>query len=182
MTQVAKAWTDKSRVELRSRGNVRSASPPSVSRLGLRLTPHGRLLLEQTDDAPDLEVGRAARLVDAFARGSGPGLVQLGAGEVGQALPPVLGWWRGICRALCDVVVPACSRQWRGCLVSVCPARCRGARCSGTLHSRADGTHDAGVRVSDVRSPAGAVGGDGNGGIYCICRSQNGSAELSERP
>jgi len=66
-----------------------------MSRLGLRLTPHGHLLLEQAEDAADLEVGSAARLVDAFARGSGPGLVQLGAGEVGQALPPVLAWWRG---------------------------------------------------------------------------------------
>ena len=26
--------------------------------------------------------------------GSGPGLVRLGAGEVGQALPPVFVWWR----------------------------------------------------------------------------------------
>ena len=95
MTQVAKAWTDKSRVELRSGRSVRSASPPSMSRLGLRLTPHGHLLLEQADDAADLEAGSAARLVDAFARGSGPGLLQLGAGEVGQALPPVLAWWRG---------------------------------------------------------------------------------------
>ncbi len=67
-----------------------------MSRLGLRLTPHGHLLLEQAEDAPDLHEIATARLVDAFARGSGPGLVQLGAGEVGQALPPVLAWWRGI--------------------------------------------------------------------------------------
>jgi len=66
-----------------------------MSHLGLRLTPHGHLLLEQADDAADLEAGSAARLADAFARGSGPGLLQLGAGEVGQALPPVLAWWRG---------------------------------------------------------------------------------------
>jgi len=66
-----------------------------MSRLGLRLTPHGHLLLEQAEDAPDLHEIATARLVDAFARGSGPGLVQLGAGEVGQALPPVLAWWRG---------------------------------------------------------------------------------------
>ncbi len=95
MTQVVKAWADKSRVELRSGRSVRSIPQPSMSRLGLRLTPHGYLLLEQADDAADLEAGSAARLVDAFARGSGPGLVQLGAGEVGQALPPVLAWWRG---------------------------------------------------------------------------------------
>jgi len=84
VTQVVKAWANKSRVELRSRQSVRSVSPPSMSRLGLRLTPHGHLLLEQADDAPDLEAGSAARLIDAFARGSGSGLVQLGAGEVGR--------------------------------------------------------------------------------------------------
>ena len=30
----------------------------------------------------------------AFARGPGPGLLQLGAGEVGTVLPSVLGYWR----------------------------------------------------------------------------------------
>jgi non-specific serine/threonine protein kinase len=34
------------------------------------------------------------RLVTAFGRGAGHGLLQLGAGEVGTALPPVLGYWR----------------------------------------------------------------------------------------
>jgi len=65
-----------------------------MPRLGLRLTPHGRLLLEPAEDAPALDETIAARLADAFAQGTGPGLVQLGAGEVGQALPPVLAWWR----------------------------------------------------------------------------------------
>ncbi len=36
----------------------------------------------------------AARLHAAFARGSGHGLLQLGAGEVGVVLPPVFSWWR----------------------------------------------------------------------------------------
>jgi hypothetical protein len=31
-----------------------------------------------------------ARLDEAFARGSGHGLLRLGAGEVGKALPPVI--------------------------------------------------------------------------------------------
>jgi len=66
-----------------------------MSRLGLRLTPHGHLLLEQAEDAPDLNGEVASRLAEAFARGTGPGLVQLGAGEVGQTLPLVLAWWRG---------------------------------------------------------------------------------------
>ncbi|WP_457093548.1 SNF2-related protein [Microvirga sp. P5_D2] len=36
----------------------------------------------------------AARLTEAFGRGTGYGLLQLGAGEVGQSLPPALTWWR----------------------------------------------------------------------------------------
>lgn len=58
------------------------------------LTPHGRLLLGPADDAPALDSGLAQRLLDTFARGSGHGLLQLGAGEVGTALPPVLSYWR----------------------------------------------------------------------------------------
>ena len=65
-----------------------------MSRLGLRLTPRGHLVPEEAEDSPDLEDRIAARLIEAFAQGSGYGLMQLGAGEVGQALPPVLVWWR----------------------------------------------------------------------------------------
>ena len=61
-----------------------------MPRLGLRLTPHGRLVVEQQDDAPEIDAKAATRLTDAFAHGTGHGLVRLGAGEVGQALPPVL--------------------------------------------------------------------------------------------
>ena len=61
----------------------------------LRLTPHGHLVLEQSADAPELDERIASRLTDAFARGSGHGLLRLGAGEVGQALPPLFVWWRG---------------------------------------------------------------------------------------
>ena len=58
------------------------------------LSPHGRLTLGQVDDAPALEPALAKRLLDAFARGSGHGLLQLGAAEVGTPLPPVLAYWR----------------------------------------------------------------------------------------
>ncbi|MDR3535308.1 MAG: SNF2 helicase-associated domain-containing protein, partial [Acetobacteraceae bacterium] len=70
--------------------------PPetSLSRLGLRLTPHGRLVAEPADDAPALDPGLAASLSDAFVRGSGHGLLQLGAGGVGRVLPPAFVWWR----------------------------------------------------------------------------------------
>ena len=63
-------------------------------RAGLRLAPNGRLTFEPADDAPALDDKVAARLGEAFANGSGAGLLQLGAGEVGQALPPVFVWWR----------------------------------------------------------------------------------------
>jgi hypothetical protein len=47
-----------------------------------------------SDDAPALAPEVAERLEVAFARGSGHGLLQLGAGEVGTALPPIFGYWR----------------------------------------------------------------------------------------
>ena len=59
------------------------------------LTPHGRFLLA-TDETgaslltPDL----ARRLQQSFSRGSGHGLVRLGAGEIGIAMPAVFGYWR----------------------------------------------------------------------------------------
>ena len=68
----------------------------SAPRLMPRLTPHGRLVLAPSDDAPELEAGLAGRLEQAFARGTGHGLLRLGAGEVGQILPPVFAYWREI--------------------------------------------------------------------------------------
>src|SRR3981081_2478863 len=65
-----------------------------MPRLGLRLTPHGRLSAEEQDDGPEVEAAASIRLIVAFARGTGYGLVWLGAAEVGQALPPLFVWWR----------------------------------------------------------------------------------------
>lgn len=69
---------------------------PGASASGLApvLTPQGRLLLAPSDDAPVLAADLALRLVTAFDRGAGHGLLQLGAGEIGTALPPLLGYWR----------------------------------------------------------------------------------------
>jgi hypothetical protein len=64
------------------------------TRLGLRLTPHGHLVCEPSADSPEMDQSVASRLARAFGRGSGHGLLQLGAGEVGLAMPPVFGWWR----------------------------------------------------------------------------------------
>jgi hypothetical protein len=65
-----------------------------MPRFGLRLTPHGHLVAEDRDDAPEMEGAVCVRLAAAFSQGSGYGLLRLGAGEVGQALPPVFVWWR----------------------------------------------------------------------------------------
>lgn len=69
---------------------------PPTPRSRLRLTPQGRLVLEAAEeaDAPALDNRVADRLVPAFAQGSGHGLLQPGAGEVGETLPPALAWWR----------------------------------------------------------------------------------------
>src|SRR6266568_1146394 len=66
----------------------------TASALAPVLTPHGRLLLAPAEDAPALPPDLSRRLQDSFARGAGHGLLQLGAGEVGTALPPLLGYWR----------------------------------------------------------------------------------------
>src|SRR5258708_6399672 len=58
------------------------------------LTPHGHLNLVHEEDAPALDPQLARRLRDAFTRGSGHGLLQLGAGEAGVTIPPAFSWWR----------------------------------------------------------------------------------------
>jgi hypothetical protein len=71
------------------------------------LTPHGLLTLRETGDASGLDRERGSGLEKAFARGSGHGLLWLGANEVGTALPPVLSYWRELgtryVTALCAV-------------------------------------------------------------------------------
>jgi len=58
------------------------------------LTPQGRLLIETAEDGSVLDPALAKRLIEAFGDGSGIGLMQLGACEVGLALPPAFAWWR----------------------------------------------------------------------------------------
>src|ERR1035438_38192 len=62
--------------------------------LALVLTPHGHLIVAQETAAPCLDAALAGRLRLAFERGSGHGLLQLGAEEAGTALPPVYSYWR----------------------------------------------------------------------------------------
>src|ERR687898_377796 len=61
----------------------------------LSLTPRGHLLFTgQEEDAVSLSVPLVHRLETAFGRGSGHGLFELGAAEVGTALPADLSYWR----------------------------------------------------------------------------------------
>jgi non-specific serine/threonine protein kinase len=45
-------------------------------------------------NAPPLAEALAQRLDEAFVKGAGQGLLQLGAAEVGSAPPSALAWWR----------------------------------------------------------------------------------------
>jgi non-specific serine/threonine protein kinase len=58
------------------------------------LTPHGTLALKRAESESRLEPARGTRLERAFARGSGHGLLALGADEAGTSLPPDLAYWR----------------------------------------------------------------------------------------
>jgi len=58
------------------------------------LTPHGVLTLRPSGEAVAVEARLGARLEAAFARGSGHGLLCLGADAVGAALPPIFAYWR----------------------------------------------------------------------------------------
>src|SRR5438552_14093562 len=62
--------------------------------LSLDLTPRGHLVASHEADAAPLDSRLAERLVRAFERGSGHGLLLLGADEAGTALPPVHSYWR----------------------------------------------------------------------------------------
>jgi non-specific serine/threonine protein kinase len=67
--------------------------------LALRLTPHGRLVLVPDAGAQPLNATLAERLQKAFERGSGHGILLLGADqpcsdETAAALPPAFAWWR----------------------------------------------------------------------------------------
>ncbi len=60
----------------------------------LTLTPRGHLLFTVTDAAVQPSAALSRRLEGAFARGSGHGLLELGAAEVGTTLPPDFSYWR----------------------------------------------------------------------------------------
>jgi hypothetical protein len=67
---------------------------PHGAALAPTLTPHGRLRVAPADDATALPEAVGERRREAFERGAGHGLLQLGAGEVATALPAVFSYWR----------------------------------------------------------------------------------------
>src|ERR1700712_193962 len=60
----------------------------------LALTPRGHLLFTASGNVPAAPAVAPPSLEAAFARGSGYGLLELGAGEVGTALPADVSYWR----------------------------------------------------------------------------------------
>jgi non-specific serine/threonine protein kinase len=68
-------------------------------------------VLAHDADAPALESGLADRIAQAFERGSGHGLLLLGADEAGTALPPVHAYWRDFGARY---VTALCTRQGDG--------------------------------------------------------------------
>lgn len=76
-----------------------------TSHLTPSLSPYGQLTLVTDDLAPPLDDTIATRLVAAFDRGSGAGLLHLGGAEVGTTLSPTLAYWRefasGYVSAMC---------------------------------------------------------------------------------
>ena len=125
-----------------------------MPRFGLRLTPHGHLVAEDQDDAPEIDTAVGDRLAAAFAQGSGPGLVRLGAGEVGHTLPPVFVWWRSFATRYVGAVCLNASGREDDVTLPVGPA----SRCRRPCLPGADRPHDGRRGVSDRGGPASAVG------------------------
>ena len=70
----------------------------------LALTPRGHLLFTAADDTFQAPGALLRRLESAFGRGSGHGLLELGAAEVGTALPPDLSYWRDFAARLVTAI------------------------------------------------------------------------------
>lgn len=70
----------------------------------LTLTPRGHLLFTVAEDVLQPSAALSRRLESAFARGSGHGLLELGAGAVGTALPAHFSYWRDFAARLVTTV------------------------------------------------------------------------------
>src|SRR5215212_6277288 len=99
----------------------------------LSLTPRGHLLFTVEENASSLSAPLVHRLETAFGRGSGHGLFELGAGEVGTALPADVSYWRDFgarfVTAICthpdlaadDTIIPAPAPDELEALVAAAP-------------------------------------------------------------
>ena len=132
------------------------------------LTPHRALTLRSTADAPDLAPELGARLDEAFAHGSGHGLLWLGANGVGAPMPPVLSYWRDFgaryVTALCVLpnidgertkrsVPPPADAELRAIAAAVPPmtgAEYLTADVLGTLWAQTDAAFDAELAQSEL--------------------------------
>ncbi|MGH9254265.1 MAG: DEAD/DEAH box helicase [Vicinamibacterales bacterium] len=70
----------------------------------LALTPRGHLLFTAADGTFQPAGALLRRLESAFGRGSGHGLLELGAAEVGTALPADFGYWRDFAARLVTAI------------------------------------------------------------------------------
>jgi hypothetical protein len=70
----------------------------------LALTPRGHLLFTAADGTFQPASALLCRLESAFARGSGHGLLELGAAEVGTALPADFSYWRDFAARLVTAI------------------------------------------------------------------------------
>jgi superfamily II DNA or RNA helicase len=70
----------------------------------LALTPRGHLVFTAADDTFQAPAALLRRLESAFSRGSGHGLLELGAAEVGTALPADVRYWRDFAARLVTAI------------------------------------------------------------------------------
>lgn len=86
------------------------------------LTPHGRLTLDPGDESPTIDEVLGRRLLSAFERGPGHGLLQLGAAEIVDPLPPALSYWRQFGALYVTALCTLPDAEERGARVTVpCP-------------------------------------------------------------
>jgi superfamily II DNA or RNA helicase len=83
--------------------------------LDLHFTPHGRLITVRDAAATLVEGALHERLEQAFLRGTGHGLLLLGAEQAGAPLPAVFAYWRDLAAAyvtaLCTVQEASAAKQ-----------------------------------------------------------------------
>jgi hypothetical protein len=70
----------------------------------IALTPRGHLLFTAADGTFQAPEVLSRRLESAFGRGSGHGLLELGAAQVGTALPPDFSYWRDFAARLVTAI------------------------------------------------------------------------------